>query len=588
VPYNLARQFPDKSEEDDSVPHLTLLFAGDLSVADYQKLVEVVQTVARAYEPFTLTMDRYHEFTNNDGQTIPHMTASPNLGRLHAALRATAEVEGIPIDHSYGPEEDDRPYADQFKTHATLAYVDKGEPAYSGPKPTGSWRVIDLEVWGHERQRFPLGSIAADQPADEPVTALERAMEALDLARARPAEEAAMGRFDALLEQESTSLLDRVLDEAGKLKYTKPGKLFGKAVIVKQKKKKPKAPPDEQKALAATQKKILKVANKITGTKLKVQNANVSHKGMDFYFAGGGRFKVRPRSDGSITAKLQGRPKPHYRYRGDGPSLDQALASMKAEKKGKHGQTVTAIDAITKGLSPAITPKVKGKKAKPSVPAGPTSEKVNGVMLFNDMGVDQKVWDRYAMALKDSANLVKKRGFGFMLGNFIMHLRKGTGGAYGNYDMKKKIIEIFVPVLGYKASNESIMLTMVHEMGHHYYYREIPRPKRKEYRWYFDKAKETGGEFATAYGSTKRYEDFAEIFAGYIGKGHQIASKKSYVLTPDIMQRFRTYLAFDNRINLKEDEDKLTGLSGRRPLWTLPEPGVFCETCSCGYDEDDE
>lgn len=185
VPYNLARSFPDKGEHDSSVPHYTLLFAGDLSVADYQKLVEVVQTVARAYEPFTLTMAGYHEFTNNDGQTIPHMGALQNLGRLHAALRVAAEVEDIPIAHSYGPEEDSRPYADQFKTHATLDYIDKGKPAYSGPKPTGSWRVTELEVWGHGKYRILLGRTKADQPAEEPVTALEHAMEVLELTEAK-------------------------------------------------------------------------------------------------------------------------------------------------------------------------------------------------------------------------------------------------------------------------------------------------------------------------------------------------------------------------------------------------------------------
>lgn len=352
------------------------------------------------------------------------------------------------------------------------------------------------------------------------------------------------------------------------------------------------APPDEAKAQAAAQKKVLKTVKAVTGLKLKVKNATASPKGFDFYFVGGGRFKIRPRSDGAITVKLQGRPKPHYRYRGDGPTLDQALASLKPEKGGKHGATAGAIDVISKPTPPAIKPKAKGKKAKKKKEAGPASEKVNGVMLFNDMGVDQEVWTRYAKALNQSALLVKKRGFGFMLGNFTMHLRKGTGGAYGNYDMRGKYIEIFVPVLGYKASEPSIMLTMVHEMGHHYYYREIPRPTRKKYRWYFDQAKKPTkggaktGDFPTHYATTKRYEDFAEIFAGYIGRGHHIASKKSYQLTPDIMDRFRTFLAFDKRLNLKgEDEEPGGGLMlERRVLWTLDEDTVFC--LCCGSDDD--
>jgi len=165
VPFNLARLFPDKSEHDDSVPHYTLLFAGDLSPDQYSVLMEVVRIVAREYEPFAMTMTGYHEFVNVDGQTIAHMGATPNLGVLHADLRRAAERAGLPIAHTYGPGEDDRPYADQFKTHATLAYVDEGEPPYDGPKPTGTWRVTELEVWGHEKYRVPLGKTTADQPA---------------------------------------------------------------------------------------------------------------------------------------------------------------------------------------------------------------------------------------------------------------------------------------------------------------------------------------------------------------------------------------------------------------------------------------
>lgn len=585
VPYNLARLFPDKGEEDDSVPHYTLLFAGVLSAEDYANLVEVVQRVARGYEPFTMTMKHYSEFVNNDGQTIPHMGAMPNLGGLHADLRMAAEAADIPIAHSYGPEEDKkRSYAEQFKTHATLAYVDADELPYKGPKPTGSWKVTELEVWGHEKYLALLGKTTADQPTGErsmPVTDLDRTMEALELGEWKwgecgsPEVIAVTGKRrprGALVPpgyKGPTVAVDAGPDVNPEDYAEENESLFDRVIFEVV-----KAPPDEAKAQAAAQKKILKTVYKLTGLKLKVKNATVSHKGFDFEFAGGGRFKIRPRSDGSITVKLQGRPKPHYRYRGDGPTLGQALAGMKAEKKkGKYGATATAAAAIAKPTSPMASP----KKAKPKVPPGPASEKVNGVLLFNDMGVNQVVWDRYARALKDSADLVRKRGFGFMLKNFVMHLRKGTGGAYGNYDMRKKTIEIFVPVLGYKASNTSIMLTMVHEMGHHYYYREIPRPKRKQYRWYFDRAKETGGDFATSYASTKRYEDFAEIFAGFVGRGHQFASKKAYVLTPDIMTRFREFLAFDSRINLKEDEGPGLQLQ-RRQLWTLNE-GMFCPCC---------
>jgi len=513
VPSNLARYFPDKSEEDDSVPHFTVLYAGDLSPADYGKLVDAVGRVARSHEPFLMRMGGYGEFTNNDGQTIPHMIGSAwpeqsSLNSLHEALRKAAEQAGIPIAHTYGPDEDPKKgYAEQFKAHATLAYINPGEPAYTGYRPEGSWKVTDLELWGHEKYQVPLGATVSD----------------------------------GLTEATAT---------------------------------KSKAGPKDAKALV---KDVESVSSKLAGKSLKVDKYSASPKGFDFSFKGGGKFKVRPRSDGSFTVKLQGQPKPHYRYRGDGATLKGALASMKSEKKKGKKPPSPLVQIAKAAKKPAKLPWATGEP-------GPKQAKVNGIMLFNDLGVDQETWDRYAVACKDAVGLLKKRGFGFMLPNVTMHLRAGHPGVLGNYDMKTKIVEIFVNSIGAKKEPAKIMTTMVHELGHHYYYREIPRARRKTYAWYFglakqptEKGKETG-DFPSVYGASKRYEDFAEIFAAYIGKGHQIQSR--YKLTKDIMDRFRTFMAPDKRVDLREDEDlfgdSLSSVLERRELVTL---GVRCALC---------
>jgi len=168
LPYNLAKYFP-KKPEDDSNPHITLLYAGELSPCDYRDFVDVMRNASRNIAPFPLDLSHYSEFLNNDGQRIAHM--SPGilgrsiLAKIHGKLRRAADEAGITLAHTYGPLDDKKlPYELRFTAHSTLAYQSKCDGPYSGPKPTGNWRVKELECWGHERFSMPLGRIIYDQP----------------------------------------------------------------------------------------------------------------------------------------------------------------------------------------------------------------------------------------------------------------------------------------------------------------------------------------------------------------------------------------------------------------------------------------
>jgi 2'-5' RNA ligase len=179
LPFDIARDFPDKSHEDDSVPHLTMLYAGDLSVTDYENLVSTVAKVVRLYEPFRIDLKQYGEFHNPEGQLIPHMIpraldmrmnvgilnlVPSSLATMHEDIRKACENAGLTVAHRYGPEADpEAPYRQNFKAHATLDYVPAGS-TYDGPHPKGSWMVTELECWGHEKYRLPLGVTQADQP----------------------------------------------------------------------------------------------------------------------------------------------------------------------------------------------------------------------------------------------------------------------------------------------------------------------------------------------------------------------------------------------------------------------------------------
>lgn len=300
---------------------------------------------------------------------------------------------------------------------------------------------------------------------------------------------------------------------------------------------------------------VAKAVGKLVGKELSVIFPKWSSKGLDAPFKQGGMFKLRIAGD-KIAAKFKGMPQAHSRWIGLGKTIPAAIADMKPVlQQSKPLPEPTAPDPSAPGVKP-----------------GTEREVVGGVALHNDAKLNQKTFDVYGEALKLATDLLKKRGFGFLIGKFTMHLRTGKPGILGNYtgaaaSEQNPEVEIIVNNFGSNPDPTSVALTMVHEIGHHYYYyKEIPRAMRKKYEWYFEKAKKTGGDFPTSYAETKRYEDFAEIFAGFVGQGWKRAEGKGYKLTPDIMQRFRTFLADDKRIDLRaESVEPNSTLSEARP-----------------------
>jgi len=141
VSRGLASQFPS-SDEDTSPPHCTLCYVGELTAEGYAEVVAETQSVCEGISPFVVEITDYGEFQNLEGQTIAHMiprvVQGPSLAEIHESLFRGLVGRGLRVEHIRDGA---------FKPHVTLAYLPKGKK-YSGPRPKGTFRVENLEVWG--------------------------------------------------------------------------------------------------------------------------------------------------------------------------------------------------------------------------------------------------------------------------------------------------------------------------------------------------------------------------------------------------------------------------------------------------------
>jgi 8-oxo-dGTP pyrophosphatase MutT (NUDIX family) len=383
LPFDLARQFPNKDHEDDSVPHITMLYIGDVSPTDYARVVKAVTRVARHWTPFTMDLLHYSEFHNPKGQLIPHMKPTARglttstlagrgahasrLGLLHQDVKQAVERLGVAVAHTYGPEADpNRPDWLNFKAHATLDYL-PGDASYDGPRPTGSWRVTELECWGHEKYRIPLGAKVADQPAMSlgdrlaEATLYDRITWSVKRRAAKELKGRDTGTFYMPKKGDHSRMISALktisqgkksAERAGEMNsMLKDGieaalKLLGAGIEADGN----SLTEDKAKFVAQL---VGTAASKTAGKKLKVARVDdLGTKGVDFLFKEGGLLKLRIKSSSKIIAKLQRQPKVYSRWLGVGRDGRTALADMKPEKRGqREDQEGSLYDRITENAA---------------------------------------------------------------------------------------------------------------------------------------------------------------------------------------------------------------------------------------------
>lgn len=136
LPKEIARHYPAKAE-DDSKPHITVLYLGDVDdkFADaYKKVLESAVIGAKLGKVILKPMDWFH---NPEGKWIAHNPVEcEGLEDIRTRVWNALDALGLEVNDRFR----------QYKPHCTIAYCDK--PKYEGKTYSGSFKPEKLEIWG--------------------------------------------------------------------------------------------------------------------------------------------------------------------------------------------------------------------------------------------------------------------------------------------------------------------------------------------------------------------------------------------------------------------------------------------------------
>lgn len=145
LPADLAEQYPieGREGEDDSDPHMTLLYIGDVSEDKFDELISVIKESLQGISSFELSLLPPESFKNKEDQEIIHspleiISDDIDLTELHNILRRNIEDANFEVKAHK-----------EFKPHITIEYVNPNEESkFKDIQPTGSWLVDEIEIWG--------------------------------------------------------------------------------------------------------------------------------------------------------------------------------------------------------------------------------------------------------------------------------------------------------------------------------------------------------------------------------------------------------------------------------------------------------
>jgi hypothetical protein len=179
---------------------------------------------------------------------------------------------------------------------------------------------------------------------------------------------------------------------------------------------------------------------------------------------------------------------------------------------------------------------------------------LGGFKVYNTVGLRLASWDDFGQVMTVVSQLLKRKGFGF-LSKTPVYIKQRPGRkvkvkATGDelqigavYNISTGHVEFYVDGQRGRFDHNFAVEIMVHELGHRYYYKEMPRKAQKQYNWYFRKAV----SYPSSYAQNAPEEDFAEIFTSYVGRGYRRVGS-GYRIDKDIFQRFRSALNMDPKV----------------------------------------
>lgn len=171
LPKVLAQQFPSLAPEDDSPPHVTLLYVGPVPSARKDAFLTVVRAaLSQQPGPITATLGAPDVFVHPDkDRRVWHSRVqfSKDVAGIRDRVRSALMDAGFEVLHSF-------PLA--FFPHVTLAYVPDASSTklWDGPVPEGTWTFDDVAVWGFGKSevRVPLGTYGQARTGAAKVDAL--------------------------------------------------------------------------------------------------------------------------------------------------------------------------------------------------------------------------------------------------------------------------------------------------------------------------------------------------------------------------------------------------------------------------------
>lgn len=165
LPDKLAKQFKSLGEHDDSKPHVTALYIGEVPKKKQDMLKKIIKAILKEQEPFELKLDdkvTYFDATeHSDNCKVAKLNIiSKDLHKFHDKLKKEISSAGIDIDDHF-PD---------YKPHCTLEYMEPPKEKYDDNIPSGSWKLESVEIWGcGDKQRVRLKTSSISKRAKDPL-----------------------------------------------------------------------------------------------------------------------------------------------------------------------------------------------------------------------------------------------------------------------------------------------------------------------------------------------------------------------------------------------------------------------------------